>query len=415
MRIDKFVLQHLDYLDGKVKLVSNERDLSMEERDLKDTNKDTSESRIQSSRECEFNFAANGLETSDYEPLKSTENTQHDNGIDIPHDNSEISQIGHEEKKSTETETECTEHDNEIDVWSDNSEIPPSDNEQLKLVEYKKVSNSINDETDENSLTSDPFMGDIDIKSSTANDCDIWNTCENWRGKAEKKIAEPKEFPVKKRAKPSYLDTCPEWKYIKDTKVSKLPIFKNGLFCQPIIMGNFRLNLKKTCAFDSLFQVIMSAMASHRVYCEILEKSNNQTIRLALKILTGKQKLTMIDYRERADILTKIGLFKMESFTRKIKRMDTEYNVVHLAQYVLVDIPSYKTKVLCQCGYNFDMQSITLNINVNLILCYGFGFMQQAINDGHKTKRTCRMCNTLIEDEIEYGPHVHHRYQCCNG
>lgn len=147
-------------------------------------------------------------------------------------------------------------------------------------------------------------------------------------------------------------------------------------------------------------------MASNRVYCEIFEKSNNQTIRLALKILTGKQKLTMVDYRERADILSKIGLFKMESFTRKIKRTDTECNVAHLAQYVLVDIPSYKTKVLCQCRYNFDTQSITLSINVDLILCYGFGFMQQAIDDGHKTKRTCRKCKTLIEDEIEYGPHV---------
>lgn len=36
MRIDKFVLHHLDYLDNKVKLASNEQDLpSIEERDLK--------------------------------------------------------------------------------------------------------------------------------------------------------------------------------------------------------------------------------------------------------------------------------------------------------------------------------------------------------------------------------------------
>lgn len=171
-------------------------------------------------------------------------------------------------------------------------------------------------------------------------------------------------------------------------------------------MGKLRLNLQKTCAFDSLFQMIMSAMASNRVYCKILEKSTNQTIQLALKILTGKQKHTTVDYRERADILFKTELFKMESFTRTIKRMDTECNVAHLAQYILSDIPSHKTKVLCQCGYNFDTQNITLSINVDLILCQGFGFMQQAIDDGYKTKRTCRKCRTLIEDEIEYGPHM---------
>lgn len=415
MRIDKFVLHHLDYLDGKVKLASNERDLLLiEERDLKGrkiNNKNKSESRIQSSRESEFNFTTSGLETSDYESHKNMENTQHDNGIDIPHDDSETLQISYEEQKSTETEIECTEHGNEIEIWNDNSEASPVVHEQLKSIECNNISNFINDETDadcDDSLTNS-FMDNIDIQSSTANDCDIWNTCENWRGKAEKEsrsIAELKESPIKKRAKPSYLDACPEWEYIKDAKVSKLPVFKNGLFCKPVIMGKFGLNLKNTCAFDSLFQVIMNAIASNQVYYEILEKSNNQTIRLTLKILTGKKKLTMVDYRERADILSKMRLFKMESFTRTIKRMDTECNVAHLAQYILEDIPSHKTKVLCQCGYNFDTQSISLSINIDLILCNGFGFVQQAIDDRHKTKRTCRKCGILIEDEIQHGPHV---------
>lgn len=170
-------------------------------------------------------------------------------------------------------------------------------------------------------------MSDKDIQSSTFNDCNIWNTCEDWRGKAEKRIDVPKESPIKKRIKPSYLDTCPEWEYIKDTKISKLSAFKNGLFCEPINMKQFKLNIKNTCAFDSLFQVIMSAMASNRIYYEILEKSNNRTIRLTLKILTSKQKLTINNYRERAAILSEIGLFKMESITRTIKRMDTESSI----------------------------------------------------------------------------------------
>jgi len=32
--------------------------------------------------------------------------------------------------------------------------------------------------------------------------------------------------------------------------------------------------------------------------------------------------------------------------------------------------------------------------------------MQQAIDDGHKTKRICRECSTLIENKNEYGSHV---------
>lgn len=114
----------------------------------------------------------------------------------------------------------------------------------------------------------------------------------------------------------------------------------------------------------------------------------------------------MVDYRERANILSKIVLFKMELFTRTVRRLDTECNVAHLVQYILSDIPSHKTNVYCKCGYNFNTQNVTLSINVDLILCQGFTFMQQEIDDGHITKRTCRKCKTLIEDEIEYGPHM---------
>lgn len=96
-----------------------------------------------------------------------------------------------------------------------------------------------------------------------------------------------KEPPIKKRKKPSYLDTCPEWEYIKNTKILKLPAFKNDLLCEPVVMERFKLNLKRTCAFNSLFQVIMSAMASNQVYCETVEKSNNDIIQLALQILRG--------------------------------------------------------------------------------------------------------------------------------
>lgn len=223
-----------------------------------------------------------------------------------------------------------------------------------------------------------------DIHSSTVND---WNTCENWRGKAELKCtAELNKSPIKKRVKPSYLDKCSEWEFIKNTKISKQPAFKNGLFCNPVILGKLRLNVRNTCAFDSLFQVVMSAIASNEVYREIIDKSANKTVQLAMKIFTDKQKLMADDYRKRAQILSDIGLFKVESFTRTIKRLDAECNVVHLAQYLFSDLPSYKTEVFCQCVYNFNRQNITLNINVDLILSQGFDIMQHAIDDGHKTK-----------------------------
>lgn len=82
-------------------------------------------------------------------------------------------------------------------------------------------------------------------------------------------------------------------------------------------------------------------------------------------------------------------------------------NVAHLAQYISPDIPSYKTKVSYKCGYSFDTQSVTISINVDLILCKGLSFMQEAIDDGHKT---CRKCQAHIEDDIRTSLNSAHGY-----
>lgn len=130
-------------------------------------------------------------------------------------------------------------------------------------------------------------------------------------------------------------------------------------------MKKYRLTLPRICAFDSLFQIIMSAMATNSVYFDILEKSTNQTILLALKIFEDKKELTVASYKQRANILSGLGLFKIKMFTKTIKRIDCECNVVHLAQYLFSDMPSSKTKVLCPCGHNFNTQNMTLSVNID--------------------------------------------------
>jgi len=94
-----------------------------------------------------------------------------------------------------------------------------------------------------------------DILSSTKNDeIEILNSCENWRGKAGKRFNSPDQSPEKtKRAKPFYLDTCPEWEYIKNAKVSRLPCLTNGSFCKPLVVNDITLNLKNTCALIHYF------------------------------------------------------------------------------------------------------------------------------------------------------------------
>lgn len=112
----------------------------------------------------------------------------------------------------------------------------------------------------------------------------------------------------------------------------------------------------------------------------------------------------MTSYKERVDIFSGLGLYKIETFTRTIKRINCNCNTwhtFHLAQYLLSNIPS-KTKVVCPCGYHLNTQNVTLNVDVNFAK---FGFMQQVIDNGHITQWLCQKCRK-IENEIEYDQHV---------
>lgn len=64
----------------------------------------------------------------------------------------------------------------------------------------------------------------------------------------------------------------------------------------------------------------MSAITSNQIYREIIDKSANKIVRLAMNILTDN-KLITDDYRKRAQILSDIELFKVESFTKIIKQI----------------------------------------------------------------------------------------------
>lgn len=121
MRIDKFVLQHLEHLDGKIKLASNEGDLpSIDKRNLKSTvivNEDNSQSVNESFQVSgEVSSVENLLDISDKKPA-------------------------HEMKY-----TEC----HKEDIGNNNSRTSPINDKELESAESsnKNISNTLNDEID---------------------------------------------------------------------------------------------------------------------------------------------------------------------------------------------------------------------------------------------------------------------------
>lgn len=52
-----------------------------------------------------------------------------------------------------------------------------------------------------------------------------WIVCETWGGfNKNVKTIENDESPKQKRLKSTYLDNCPEWDFIKDSKIGRIPI-----------------------------------------------------------------------------------------------------------------------------------------------------------------------------------------------
>lgn len=47
-----------------------------------------------------------------------------------------------------------------------------------------------------------------------------------------------------------YLDNCPEWDFIKDFKIGRISILRNGNISIAVNMGAYNLNMRNTCAFD---------------------------------------------------------------------------------------------------------------------------------------------------------------------
>lgn len=162
----------------------------------------------------------------------------------------------------------------------------------------------------------------------------------------------------------------------------------------------------QTCAFDSIFQVIVSGLLANRVYYENLQSSDCPIINLAQNV-SNKKKITKENYVQRAKILLTTFIFQnnVTTYTRNIKRLVAECNA-HLAQFLFEKEPSYSYRVECFCGYVNSRKSQLMDVNVDMILCSGLHLIQEAIDDCMITEKTCFNCKKKIASLTEYGVHL---------
>lgn len=115
--------------------------------------------------------------------------------------------------------------------------------------------------------------------SKEINNLDSWNETENWRGlndNIQNKTTTPKqdkitnlkklEYFTQRKSKATYLDDYPDWNHTKSDHTVGIPILKNGSLCKTICIKNVYFIIRETCAFDSILQIAMFALASYNEY-----------------------------------------------------------------------------------------------------------------------------------------------------
>jgi hypothetical protein len=119
------------------------------------------------------------------------------------------------------------------------------------------------------------------------------------------------------------------------------------------------MTIQETCAFDSILQLIANGIAAHEAYRKAVQLSEG-IYQLARSILKNG-KILSVYYDKRACILQDLPLFSntIKNYTRGIKRLHTNCNAAHLAEYLFDSEPSCVFTRSCSCEDMHTRQTVT--------------------------------------------------------
>lgn len=245
IRIDKFIVQHLEFLDSKISLASNEKDIP-----IKSDSISLSNVYINKNLSKEESFTST-----------------------IDNNNSDIHFFKHNDPENvSDISKENSDSNNVSSIYKKNNDNEDISDISMKICDVENVSDISEKNCDFKNVSYDVDFVKESLNESNDKSSDTWNICENWRGlinssniKNEYSQKVPKSVS-KKRTHPSYLDKCPEWDYLKNTKSLNLPLLINGSKCNAVKQKQLAMTVQETCAFDSLVQLVVSGIAAHETY-----------------------------------------------------------------------------------------------------------------------------------------------------
>ena len=170
-----------------------------------------------------------------------------------------------------------------------------------------------------------------------------FHTNENWRGLGSPKKKIRRAFYLQK-ANLEILD------HITSQSYCTLPIIKNGnnAGLSAVTINNAKITVTNTCAFDSIFQILLAAVTDYEVVRTYVEKqqSNNALFQMVLGVKNTK--LSIKAYRKRTEILLDYWKTKIQPNT--IALVDCACNIISLLNFIFKNSPSFEEISICSAG-----------------------------------------------------------------
>ena len=259
LRLDKFVLMHIEYLDQKVRLAAA-KSKELNKRKTKSTRNQSRLIAIATSNKVAKKEYFEDSQLTLSQSLSVHENpdviTPNNNSLEISQTFSPLSQLLHEHHIRQE-------HQSKEQLDSENISV-----EKLECINNSHIKSS----TPTSILINEAY--DIMMLQNPEFDDqrDSLNENENWKGKGNHKRDSSRIITTRKR-KRKYLSPDPHWNSQNRVTSIGIPLFENGSVCEPVNLGNKYVILQESCGIDSLLQVVTNGIAPYESY-------NDTTLRI---------------------------------------------------------------------------------------------------------------------------------------
>lgn len=182
--------------------------------------------------------------------------------------------------------------------------------------------------------------------SSTKDIRFAYNEKENWRNLGTKK---------QKKRRNRYLGDNNQnlIDVVTSSKLRVLPILPNGNGTLGFIhVGQLLVSFKHTCAFDSIFQILLAGVTDNDVLRKYVQDKKNKNRLFEMVLHVFESSITQQTYKQRGELLVAYNnaLYRTELDSETILEIDCKCNVRHLANFLFKNTPSFIATATCPFG-----------------------------------------------------------------